>query len=220
MGNRPELLTLIVNVILIAFLLINVIRCGYKGFLLSLWECFGTIFALLIAWNVSPIIGNIIMIYPKAWTPMTDTLLGPMFQASLNRFAWALIIFIAIKLILWMMKPIIKMIQSIPIIKQLNQVAGALFGAVITWIWAMIAVIILSVPIFAEGQMILNTTLLGPVRSFSMEMFDTMGEVIAENETLARLFSGQALTAEDQKVLEKWLQEYHLDEESLREFFN
>lgn len=219
MNGNSELISLIVNVAIVVILLVNVVRCYFKGFLLSLWECFGTLFALLVAWNFSSVLAEMFHVYPLSWTPMAETILGPLFNASLNRFAWVLILFVAIKLLLLLLKPVVKLVQSLPILKQINQLVGAVFGVVITWMWALLAVFILSVPVFEQGEAIMGTTLLGPVKTISVELLDSMGEVLLENETLSRLLAGEALTEKDKDILMGWLQEYHLDEESLAEYF-
>ncbi len=217
--NHPEIGQLLVNVGLIAILLINIVRCWYKGLMMSLWECFGTLFALLAAWNFSVCLAEQFRIYPLEWTPMAETPLGPMFQAALNRFAWALLIFIAVKLIMLLLKPAIKLLQKLPLIKQINQVAGAFFGVVITWLWAFLAIFLFSVPVFKQGDLLINHTLLAPIKHVSAEVIGSAGQMIYENEALMRILKGEVLSEKDRKILEQWIKEYSLDAESLAEYF-
>lgn len=217
--NESELL-MTINAVILVILLINIFRCGKKGFLLSLWECIGTVVALLVAWNFSPLMSRMFHLVPLAYTPMGDTALGPMFNESINRFVWVAVIYVAIKLIMLILKPVIELIGKIPLLKEVNQLIGCIFGGVITCIWALLAVFILSVPVFKQGETIVEGTLLKPVKVISVALLDSMQEVITENETLSKVLAGEALSTEDEAVIEKWLIEYHLDEESLKEYFN
>ena len=79
---------MIVNASIIIILLMNIFRCGRKGFILSLWECIGTVVALIAAWNFSPLMGRMFHLVPLSYTPMGDTAFGPMINDSLNRFVW------------------------------------------------------------------------------------------------------------------------------------
>lgn len=216
----PEMIPMFVNIGLLAVLLINMIRCGIKGFLLSLWECFGTLLAFFVSWNFASVFASIFHVVPLAYTPLGDTALGPLFNQTLNQYAWVLILFFLIKLALFLLKPLIKLISEIPLFKQINELIGAVFGIVITWVWALLAVFILSIPVFETGERIINATLLKPIKVISVAVMDEVGGAIAENETLSRLIAGEALSEKDQRILEEWLKEADLDEESLREYFN
>ena len=210
--EKPELIYLLVNVAIFVVLAINIVRCYYKGFLLSLWECFGTVFAILIAWNIGPVVARVVRLFPLAWTPMGESILGPVINGALNRYVMILILFLAIKIGLFLLKPIVKMIQKIPVFKEINQIAGAFFGIVITWVWILGAIFVLSIPVFKEGNTIIENTALSLVGEYSLGMFNTMASTVQENETVSRIMRGEALTEEDQRVIEKWIKDYHLDD--------
>lgn len=215
---QTEKITLIINIALLVVLFFNIFRCFHKGFLLSLWECLGTFFALLVSWNCSKLFSNLYLIYPLDWTPMADTPLGVVFQTKLNQLAWGILIFCAVKLILLILKPFVKMIGNLPLIKQINALFGAAFGFVITMMWAFFAVLLLSIPIFKQGDQIIEKSLLKPVKEVSIYLVDEVNTIITENELLSKILLGQALNQEDELLIEEWLKEYHLDEASIQEY--
>lgn len=217
---QTEKVTLIVNIVLLGVLLFNIFRCFHKGFLLSLWECFGTFFALLISWNCSKLFSSLYLIYPLDWTPMADTPLGVVFQAKCNQLMWGMLLFCAVKLVLLLLKPFVKMIGGLPLIKQANALFGAVFGVVITILWSFLAVILLSVPVFKQGERIIEQSLLKPVKECSVYLIDEVNTIISENELLSKVLLGQALDQDDELLIEEWLKEYHLDEASLKDYFN
>lgn len=213
-----EKVTFIVNMIFLVVLLFNLLRCFHKGFLLSLWECLGTFFALLVSWNCSKLFSSLYLIYPLDWTPMADTPLGIVFQTKCNQLLWGALIFLAVKLILLILKPLVKMIGSLPLIKQINALFGALFGFVITALWAFLAVILLSIPVFKQGDQIIEYSILKVVKESSIYLVDEVNTMIAENELLSKVLLGQALDQEDELLIEEWLKEYRLDESSIKEY--
>lgn len=211
---------MIVNASIIIILLMNIFRCGRKGFILSLWECIGTVVALIAAWNFSPLMGRMFHLVPLSYTPMGDTAFGPMINDSLNRFVWVLVIFLVIKLVMLILKPIIEFIGKIPLLKEINQLIGCIFGGVITMVWALLAVFVLSVPVFEQGEKIVDGTFLKPIKVISVAFLESMHEEMQENEILSKIISGEMIDAEDEAVIEKWMIEYHLDEQSIKAFFN
>lgn len=217
--SNSQMYTMI-NISIIIILLINILRCGKKGFVLSLWECVGTVVALILAWNLSPLMGRMFHLVPLSYTPMGDTAFGPLINQSLNRLVWVIVIFVVIKLLALILKPLIELIGKIPLLKEVNQLIGCVFGGLITMVWCLLAVFALSVPVFEQGEAIVEGTLLKPVKVLSVAFLDSMHQQMQENEILGKVLSGEMLSAEDEAIIEQWIIEYHLDEESIKEFFN
>ncbi len=207
----------IVNTICVVVLIINMIRCYSKGFLLSLWECLGSFFAMFVAWNLSKVLAPVIMLYPKSWLPLQDSIFSNLLQVTINQYFIALIIFVAIKLILLILKPIVKMLQEIPIIKEINQFIGVFFGVAITWLWCIIAIFILSMPIIPEGVQLIDESLLKPVQIGSVHFLKQAEQLVMQNEIMTRIINGDVLSEQDIEEIQKLALEYKLDEIKLDE---
>ena len=57
-----------------------------------------------------------------------------------------------------LVRPIIKMLGKVPLVKQVNQLLGGVFGLVNTGIWLIVFSIILMSPFFENGQQVIEAT--------------------------------------------------------------
>ena len=77
----------------------------------------------------------------------------------MNQIVWFIAVFIICKLILLLVRPVVKMLGKIPLVKQANQLLGGLFGLVNTGIWLVVFSILLMLPFFENGQQVIDATL-------------------------------------------------------------
>ncbi len=202
------MLILAVNAGVLVCLVINIFCCFKRGLILSFWDCFGTIVALLFAWYFSSYVADMIRIYPMSLTPVADSSYGLAVNRLFNGYAWMLVLFIVIKIIMVFFTPFIKFLQRVPLVKEVNQLLGAAFGVVLTWIWCLIAIFVLSMPIIENGTMLIENTILNPMLEYSFTAADFTNDFISDNETLKTILSKEELSQEDSDFLQDLMEKY------------
>ncbi len=201
---------LIANVLIVICFVVNVFTSYKKGLILSFWDCFGTILALFFAWYFSTYFSSLIRIYPMNLTPMGDTNYGLIVNRIFNNYAWLIVLFIVIKIAMTLLRPFIKTIQNIPLVKEVNQLLGSVFGVVLTWIWCLIAVFVLSMPIIEEGSYVIDHSLLNFMNEYSFDAIGFASEFINENEFISSVLQKDELSFEDTARLEAMMEEYNI----------
>ncbi|MEF9962172.1 MAG: CvpA family protein [Erysipelotrichaceae bacterium] len=195
---------------------------GYKsGLLLKALDCLSMIVIGLIAWFLSPMLAKSIHLYPANLTPMENTVVEPFFYNMMNRFLLFAIIFMFLLIVVLLLHPLFKGIGSLPIIAQLNKLLGILFGFVQSFIIIFIITIIFQTPLFANGNMIIESSYLNNVSK------TTDGILFFASHTMEELRSVQKIVTPNSKLDAKnlddirgWLKKQGLEEIKIQEFID
>ena len=187
---------------------------GYKhGFLMQLVELIGLLLAIYLAWLFSPVLASYFNIWPKEFTPLGDSFLGDVMYQYFNNIAWFVIGIIVLLIVLFLLKPILRLVQRIPVIKQINGLFGALFSFFTTTIWIIILSIVLSLPFFKIGESIVESSWIAVIRDKSSEVVKIIEEPLIKSKSFETFINGiDDLNDSDREELKKWFEENKFDE--------
>ena len=215
-----DILVLIANILLIIVVLLS-IKTGYKnGLVLSIINLFGWLFALGVAWWLYPLLSGAFTIIPISLLG-SDNVMSFVLQVYLNQIVWFLIVFFIIKILTTtIIKPIVKIIGKIPLVKEINGILGAVFGVIIALFYSIIACFILSMPIISNGEQIIDESLLRYTGDVSDKVFEV---VMSNSDGIKKIFAfldqSSELSPENIDKLNQWLEKNNIKQETIDEFW-
>lgn len=205
-----------VNAILILLFVVVLYR-GYKeGMMLQVVNLVNTFVAGVVAWLFSDVFANMyqFMSYSKTGLDSIDKFLS----MHINRLIWFVVLFIAIRLLMMVLKPIAAVISKMPLIKQVNSVLGALFSIVTYFIYLLLLIYFLSLPIIKNGTDVIRNSFLKNVNEVAQPILGFLDEKIEENETIQYIISEKELTVTQKQSLVDLLSKNGFSNEEIREF--
>ena len=212
---------IVVNMIVIVLAVVNLIAGIRRGFLLQLVDTIGLIAALFAAWLFSPVLAEWVMLVPSSLNPLEGTLLAPFFQVMMNQLIWFIVLFLVCRLVLFLLKPLVKALGHLPLVRQVNQLLGALFGLVNTMIWMVILAVILLLPVFDNGQQIVDHTLLALPGKAAAVLNQRLAELPLDQQQMDQLTEGwNQLTDEDRQWIRDWLSEHSITPEQIEKLLD
>ncbi|WP_373116651.1 CvpA family protein [Holdemania massiliensis] len=212
---------MVINIAVLIIAVVQVLVGIKRGFLIQLMDCVGLLVSLFVAWLFSPVLSEWAAIVPETLNPARETILGPWVYGLMNQIVWFIVIFIVCRLVLLLVRPIIKMLGKIPLVKQVNQLLGGLFGLVNTGIWLVVFSIILMLPFFENGQQVIDATLLSMPGKAAAVLNEKLLEMPQDENQLQKLVEGwDQLTDEDRTMIKDWLNDNQLTFQNLQELLN
>ena len=212
---------MVINIAVLIIAVVQVLVGIKRGFLIQLMDCVGLLVSLFVAWLFSPVLSEWAAIVPETLNPARETILGPWVYGLMNQIVWFIAIFIVCRLVLLLVRPIIKMLGKIPLVKQVNQLLGGLFGLVNTGIWLVVFSIILMLPFFENGQQVIGATLLSMPGKAAAVLNEKLLEMPQDENQLQKLVEGwDQLTDEDRTMIKDWLNDNQLTFQNLQELLN
>ena len=212
---------MVINIAVLIIAVVQVLVGIKRGFLIQLMDCVGLLVSLFVAWLFSPVLSEWAAIVPETLNPARETILGPWVYGLMNQIVWFIAIFIVCRLVLLLVRPIIKMLGKIPLVKQVNQLLGGLFGLVNTGIWLVVFSIILMLPFFENGQQVIDATLLSMPGKAAAVLNEKLLEMPQDENQLQKLVEGwDQLTDEDRTMIKDWLNDNQLTCQNLQELLN
>lgn len=212
---------MVINIAVLIIAVVQVLVGIKRGFLIQLMDCVGLLVSLFVAWLFSPVLSEWAAIVPATLNPARETVLGPWVYGLMNQIVWFIAIFIMCRLVLLLIRPIIKMLGKIPLVKQVNQLLGGLFGLVNTGIWLVVFSIILMLPFFENGQQVIDATLLSMPGKAAAVINEKLLEMPQDENQLQKLVEGwDQLTDEDRTMIKDWLNDNQLTFQNLQELLN
>ncbi len=205
-----------VNAILILLFVVVLYR-GYKeGMMLQVVNLVNTFVAGVVAWLFSDVFANMyqFMTYSKTGLNSIDQFLS----MHINRLIWFVVLFIAIRLLMMVLKPIAALISKIPLIKQVNSVLGAVFSIVTYFIYLLLLIYFLSLPIIKNGTDVIRNSFLKNVNEVAQPILGFLDEKIEENESIQYILSEKELTVTQKQSLVDLLSKNGFSNEEIREF--
>ena len=209
---------LIVNVLLILLLFLSITK-GYKnGLVLSIINLCGWIFALVTAWVLYPIMSDMLMIFPMSLLG-EQNVLSTLLQVYCNQLLWFVVIFFIVKLLTTIMRPLAKMFNKIPLVKEVNGLLGAVFGAFIALFYTITLCFLLSMPFVNHGDEVIDQSLLRYTEPISNRVFDVVISGADEFMDIYDLINDSyTITDEEVARLQTWLNDNNIDQELIDEF--
>ncbi|SKA01892.1 CvpA family protein [Anaerorhabdus furcosa] len=208
-----ELTILLINGGIVLFYIMMFFMGYKKGFVLQLIDLIGLIAIIYIAWLFSPVLATYFSIWPKDLVPLQVSIFQDAIYGYINQFAWFIVIFIVLKLILMVLRPLIKVLQNIPILKQVNSICGALFSLLYSTVWMILIAFVLTLPILPNGNHYVTKTWLQPILTSTSTFISGLEEPLSKNNALSNIVDNMnELSDNDREALKDWFEENHLDE--------
>lgn len=218
MFTFPHDFIIYINGVLLALLLVVIYR-GYKrGLLLQLVDLVSILVSFIIAWLFSPIfvkIFSFVSINPTSLSAIDKSI-----NDGANQLIWFGILFIVVRIALMIITPLASLISKMPLVKQVNSVAGGLFSIVVYFVYVMLIIFFLTLPIVKNGQEIISGTVLKPIQEVSQPIFTLIDSELNNNAALQSIINNQRLTQEQEEQVVSWLKERGFTQAAIEEFLS
>lgn len=216
MFTFPNEYIVYLNAVLVVFLIFMIFRGYKKGMLLQVVGLVSTFVSLVIAWIFADVFVGVYRFVSYDGTSITkvDTFLS----TEANKLIWFLILFILIRILMMVLTPIAALISKLPLIKQVNSVLGGLFSVVSFFIYTILIVYFLTLPIVKNGQAIIDNTFLEPIQSTVVPVLSFVDDVVEDNLALQSLIDNRGLSLEQKQSLIDLLSDNGFSQAEIREF--
>ena len=166
-------LFLIINIAVILIFLITIL-VGYKnGFLYGVLNIVAFFASAFIAWVVGPVLAERIPLYNNF-----NSLSEVVIYTLANFVLWILIVFIIVRIVLYVIMKATKLVSKLPLIGSFNKILGALLGVVVGFFYTILLATLIASPLFDNGQEVIDNTLLKPLSDISDKLIVKLGDMI------------------------------------------
>lgn len=141
------------------------IRGWRHGLICMLLSLVSMIASLYLAWVLSPNLGKTVSLWPKSMTPMQDTLFASAVYEVINHIAWFFALFIALRIVFFILDKISKGMMHIPGLKEVMGILGGILGILEAVIWSILLTFLLSLPVFTNGAEVAQKSFLGTIEN-------------------------------------------------------
>jgi len=215
----PENSVLFINIGIVLLLVISFIIGYTKGVLLQVFKTLGILIVALFSWIIAPGLSELIQIFPEKWAPFHDTELAPLFYDKINALCWFVIVFVIGLLIIESVKPIFKAVTEIPVLKQFNQLAGALFSLIPSFIIIVLATFLLNTALFTNGKDVVNDSLLQYTSVVTDKVVGVLSNSFKENVAIQKMISDPlSLETDDLREVIDWLKRSKVSSQEIYDF--
>lgn len=167
-------LNLALIILYLAFVVI-----GYKnGLILQIVDLVYNILALFIGYFLAPILASHFPI-----VKLDEVYMALKLNVLMDTLIYMIIVFILLKLLYLIIKPLFGFVSKIPLIGFVNDIGGALMGIVNATIVVLLFCMLLNTPLFKNGNEVKEKTYLKTINGlsykaleFSMDHFDFQNE--------------------------------------------
>jgi len=200
----------------IVILLIFVIHfwAGYKrGFLRTVVSLVLLVLSYFSSWILSGVFAKYIQLWPKDW----DYLQGSMFEEPamrfLNEVLWFVLLLIIFRIVSLLIDKMVKDLQNLPVIHQASAFLGGVLGLLEGTILILAMSLICNMPIFSNGNMLVEKTLAKEVNGLVTMAFDRFSLPVVDAEAFNQIYEDASKLSEEQKqAVEEWLKERGFEE--------
>lgn len=207
------------NYIILALVALQVFMGYRKGLVYQVFNLLGVLAAILVSWYFSPVLAAKYKVYPEAFAPFTGTDLGSIFYTRINTLCWYALLFVIVMLLLLLLKPLMKSLTNLPILKIVNHLTGAVFSLIPALVvWVLVAYFF-GTPLIVNGQKVLDSTVLGPIHNATQNVITLTKQPYMTESAIQKLISNSnSLTQEDVQTLWDWLLKEDADPEVVNQF--
>lgn len=150
---------LYINIGLILFFGLNLYLCYKKGFIKTLLGVMRFLIAFVAAYILSGPLANVLPLINHESNSATG-IMFLLIKKSVNNIVWFVIVFIASLLVLRLITRVLEFSFRLAFLGVFNHILGLLLGVVICFIQANIILLILYSPIFKNGDLIAEKSVL------------------------------------------------------------
>lgn len=179
-----ELSTNIVNItngIVIVLSLLFMIHGYRKGVLYALVSLVGSLFSFFVAFVASTVFYVKVPFLKADATDMITQQIQQLIYPLINRIAWFVILFLALRIVVAIMNKVFQSMHQIPIYHFFSAITGALVGFVESVIWIFLICIVLQSPIFSNGNDIVEKSYLSTIKNVTLQMTSSFVDPIKKD---------------------------------------
>ena len=157
---------------------------GYnKGFLYEIVNLAYTAIALAVSWFVSPVFAKLFPLIDLDKVSSETKLINNLFNLNelINTIAYFVIIFLLLKILYIFISLLVKSLNKIPVIGGFNKILGGVFGIFNATIITLFISILLSLPLFKNGNQVKENTILKYINNTSEEVLTYIAEKVGES---------------------------------------
>ncbi|MBN2850454.1 MAG: CvpA family protein [Erysipelotrichaceae bacterium] len=206
-----------IDLVLILIAVFAIIDGYMHGLLLMLLNIASLFAAIFLAWWLSPAIASQFPLYPKSTSEFGEAI-GELIYQKLNAGLWFILIFIGVMLLTVLLRPLVKLVGKVPLIKQTNKILGAVFGLLQTAFWLLVLTFVLSTPLFPNGKAAIEASWLKPFSLAGNQVLGVIGDQLGESVLVQRIISGQPLTQDELDDITEWLIKNNIDQDAIDDF--
>jgi len=210
----PNTVFIYCDLAVLAILTLAILSGYIKGFMLQLLNLVALFAIILIAYYLSPSLAKLVPLVKNNDILFNLPFIGPLIKTSLNGIVWFVLLVIILWIALFLLKPMIKAIGKLPVIKFFNRTLGAVFGGIKGILFLMILAILLKTSLFSNGSALVENTSLhyvNPITQIVMHgiysRFDSLG-------IIEKLINKEDLDATEMANLESYLVNIGVSEEA------
>lgn len=157
-----------INIAIIIIYLVFILIGYLRGLLYEVVSILYSALALYVSWIISPVLANLYPILSLKNIYEDDVVTNLFnFDPILNTIIYFVIVFIVLKIFYIIISLILKGFNKLPIIGKVNKILGAIFGIVNGTIVTLILSMFFTLPIFKNGDEVVEKTLFKFVKSYS-----------------------------------------------------
>ena len=179
----PENYYIFISAFIVAIYL-AMIYFGYKkGFLYEMVSLLYSAASLLVAWFASPVFASLFPLFDISSLNQKYELIDEFFNLNklLNTVAYFLIIFLLMKLLYIFVSLLVKSFNNIPVLGSLNRMLGAVFGVFNATLITLCLSMLLSMPLFKNGNAVKENTIFRYISGFSNHVLNLVVEKFSDS---------------------------------------
>ena len=202
---------LLINILVLLFLVLSIYAGYNKGFLRQVISLFGLLVAIIISSYVNSILSDMFDLWPHSWYFGDQRIFDVLLYDHFNNMAWFVVVVIILMLLFLLLRPIVAFLEKLPLIKQINNICGLFSGFIVGVIWIYVFCLVLTLPFFTNGKMVVDKTLLNVVSKSMAMTSEYLEKPLLQNEAIIEIINDN-IDLNDKKWLEDWMVKNHLDE--------
>ena len=200
------------NIAITAVFLLFFFMGMHKGLLRQAVSLIGTIASFYGSWLVSSVLAQYIRIWPQEWAILQDTPYAEAASFYLNQISWLIAVFLVLRLLFVILDNLAKGLSEVPLIDVVDDLGGGAVGIVEAALLCVVFTISLGTPLFTNGIILQDESLLKPVNEVTGTVFHQFVSPVINGETLRNLYEQGSKISEEQRInLENWMKENGLD---------
>lgn len=203
--------------ILVVFILLYSLYTGYqKGLIKGIINLIRMFIALIVAGLFAGPLAKVFPLQNYRNVTIAQVITDALeYQGS--RLIWFVVIFIVTYFATMILEWLMNFVDTIPIVKSVNRLAGLAFGFILAYFKLYLLLIILATPIFKNAQPLIDNSYLKIVQD-SSGIIDSFANQINESLTTQKAISNESLDAQEESTLQDVLESYGLSEDQITEY--
>lgn len=179
----PESAFIYISIFIVGIYIAMIIIGYNKGFLYEIVNLAYTAIALAVSWFVSPVFAKLFPLIDLDKVSSETKLINNLFNLNelINTIAYFVIIFLLLKILYIFISLLVKSLNKIPVIGGFNKILGGVFGIFNATIITLFISILLSLPLFKNGNQVKENTILKYINNTSEEVLTYIAEKVGES---------------------------------------